>query len=94
MSKRSKHSQKIRTVVKEPKSDWKHDIKVSQDYVCPVCGNKGTDRTMSIHHCKNKCRGGNNTKENCCAVHIQCHRWIHENYGNKYYDPRNTVQDS
>ncbi len=69
-------------------SEWKHEIKEAQNYICPVCGKKGTDRTMDIHHCKNKCKGGKSTKENCVAVHKTCHSWIHKIYKNKYYDPR------
>jgi 5-methylcytosine-specific restriction endonuclease McrA len=70
--------------------NWKREIKQEQDYICPVCGKKGTDKTLDIHHCKNKCEGGRNTRENCVAVHRStCHKWIHETYGNDYYDPRN-----
>lgn len=71
-----------------PKKDWKHDIKVSQDYICPVCNQQGTDYTMDIHHCRNKCKGGNNSRENCVAVHKTCHRLIHQKYGNQFHDPR------
>lgn len=73
---------------KKAKFDWKHEIKVLQGYVCPVCGLKGTDSTLQIHHCKNKCRGGNNSTINCVAVHSKCHKLIHEKHGNDYYDPR------
>ena len=69
------------------KQDWKHEIKVSQDYICPVCGLRGTDYTLNIHHCKNRCKGGKSTKENCVAVHIECHKWIHKVYRNKEYRP-------
>jgi 5-methylcytosine-specific restriction endonuclease McrA len=71
------------------KYDWKKAIKQSQDYICAVCGKKGTDQTLDIHHCKAKSKGGNNSKENCVAVHRRtCHKWIHETYGNNTYDPR------
>ena len=32
------------------KHDWKREIKISQDYICPVCGKRCNDRTMNIHH--------------------------------------------
>lgn len=73
---------------KKAKFDWKHEIKVLQGYICPVCGLKGTDSTLQIHHCKNKCRGGDNSISNCVAVHDKCHKSIHQKYGNDYYDPR------
>lgn len=73
------------------KAGWKHDIKVFQCYICPVCGKRGTDESMNIHHCRNRCKGGRSTKENCVAVHKLCHKWIHDTFGNKYYDPRNTI---
>jgi len=91
VSRRRRNSSRKSYVTREPKivkNDWKHDIKVSQDYICPVCGQKGTDSSMNIHHCKNKCKGGKNTSENCVAVHKQCHKWIHEQFGNSFYDPR------
>ena len=73
----------------QSKTAWKKAIKISQNYICPVCGKKGTDQTLDIHHCKNKCRGGNNSKQNCVAVHrATCHRLIHKRYGNEYFDPR------
>lgn len=72
------------------KNAWKKQIKINQDYICPVCGKKGTDKSLDVHHCKNKSRGGDNSLSNCVAVHkVPCHRWIHETYGNQYYDPRN-----
>lgn len=86
MSRKKKKSSSPRP--KGPKQDWKHNIKVSQNYICPVCGKEGTDYTMNIHHCKNRCKGGKSCKENCVAVHIECHKWIHKTYGNKTYDPR------
>lgn len=85
---RKKKKKSTTAVPKIPKQDWKHDIKESQDYICPVCNQKGTDHSMDIHHCKNKCKGGNNSKCNCVAVHKKCHKWIHQEYGNNFYDPR------
>lgn len=71
------------------KNGWKKEIKVSQNYICAVCGKPGTDRTLNIHHCINKSRGGNNSPKNCVAVHeYPCHKWIHKTFGNNYYDPR------
>ena len=71
------------------KHDWKEEIKKDQNYICAVCGKPGTSQTLDIHHCINRCHNGKNTKENCCAVHKKtCHVWIHQTYGNKYYDPR------
>ena len=89
MSRRRKNSCIRKTLVERVhKHDWKHDIKVDQDYVCSVCGLKGSESSLQIHHCKNKCRGGGNTRENCCAVHVRCHRLIHDRYGNNFHDPR------
>jgi 5-methylcytosine-specific restriction endonuclease McrA len=85
----SKRSRRKRSKSKKTKYNWKKEIKVSQDYICAVCGKKGTDQSLDIHHCKPKSRGGRNTAENCCAVHrATCHKWIHETYGLKFYDPR------
>jgi len=71
------------------KNAWKKEIKQSQNYICPVCGKRGTDKTLDIHHCLPKAKHGNNSLENCVAVHRDtCHKWIHETYGLSYYDPR------
>jgi len=34
---------------------------------CPVCGQKGTEWSLNIHHCIAQSKGGKNTKENCVA---------------------------
>ena len=69
------------------KQDWKHEIKVSQDYICPVCGLKGTDYTLDIHHTCPVCKNGKNTKQNCVAWHkIPCHKNYHKRYGVKKSD--------
>ena len=73
---------------KKKQYSWKKQIKIEQNYICPVCGLKGTDRSMDIHHCLPVSAGGLTTRENCVAVHRTCHQWIHEEYGNEYYDPR------
>ena len=86
----SKKKKKSSPRPKVPKQDWKHDIKVSQDYICPVCNQKGTEHTMDTHHCQNRCNNGKNTRENCVAVHKACHKLIHKKYGNEYFDPRTT----
>jgi 5-methylcytosine-specific restriction endonuclease McrA len=70
------------------KNDWKKEIKEEQNYKCAQCGETFGARQLQIHHKKNKCRGGTNARENCCAVCENCHKWIHETYGNNYYDPR------
>lgn len=68
-------------------SEWKHEIKEAQNYICPVCGKKGTDKTMDIHHTLPVCRNGRNTKENCVAWHkTPCHRDYHKKYGTKISD--------
>lgn len=81
--------ERIEQSPRNPKHDWKEEIKKDQNYICAVCGKPGTSGTLDIHHCVNRCRKGKNTKENCCAVHKRpCHVWIHATYGNEYYDPR------
>lgn len=71
------------------KNAWKKQVKIDQDFICPVCGKKGTNKSMNIHHIRNKCKGGGNERSNVVALHRTCHRWVHETYGNQYYDPRN-----
>jgi len=74
------------------KQDWKHEIKVSQDYICPVCGLKGTDYTLDIHHCLAKANKGKNTKENCVAwPKTPCHRNYHKSHGTKRSDRNGNV---
>lgn len=68
------------------KHDWKREIKESQNYICPVCGKKGTDRTLNIHHMVPKCRKGCNSKDNCVAWHITCHQEYHRKHGVKISD--------
>ena len=44
---------------------------------------------INRQHCLPKAKHGNNSLENCVAVHRDtCHKWIHETYGLSYYDPR------
>lgn len=86
MSRRSGKTQRERR--NKVSSAWKQQIKIDQNYVCPECGKTGNDNSMNIHHCLPKCKGGKNTPENCCAVHITCHRRIHEEHGLHFYDPR------
>ena len=95
MSRRSRKTKKGKSrrvhkvhKVSVPKSGVKHDIKVEQDYICPVCGQRGSDSSMDIHHCKNRVSGGSNNRENLVAVHKTCHKKIHLKYGNKFFDPR------
>jgi 5-methylcytosine-specific restriction endonuclease McrA len=88
MSKRRRKGSKTsQSKANKKRSNWKKQIKIDQNYICPVCGKVGTDRTMDIHHCKNKSRGGGNQRSNVVAVHKTCHAWIHETYGNNYYNP-------
>lgn len=68
------------------KHDWKKEVKESQNYVCPICGKRGTDRTLNIHHKVAKSRHGTNTRENLVAWHVWCHREYHEKWGNKTSD--------
>ena len=68
--------------------DWKKEIKERQGYRCAMCGKRFSVRELQIHHCQNRCRGGNNSNENCCAVCKECHKYIHETHGNNFYDPR------
>lgn len=70
------------------KDAWKKEIKASQGFRCAVCGKKFSARELQIHHCKNRSRGGNSSKENCCAVCVKCHKIIHRIYGNNFFDPR------
>lgn len=90
MSKRSKRSKSKGERVRRAKKPcaWKKAIKESQDYICPVCGKIGTDETLNIHHCLPKAKKGRSTPENCVAVHVTCHRWIHKTFGLRFYDPR------
>jgi len=62
---------------------WKRNIKIEQYYICLVCGRKGTDQTLNIHHKKAKRNGGKSNRENVVAWHATCHRRYHEKYGNK-----------
>jgi len=66
--------------------DWKEEIKISQNYICPFCGLAGTSGSMNIHHKLAKSRGGKGDKENCIAVHIVCHRAYHKKYGRSTSD--------
>jgi len=92
VSKRSRRSRRNNRTKKQkvsvPKSGFKQDIKIEQDYICPVCGQRGSDSSMDIHHCKNRVSGGSNNRENLVAVHKTCHKKIHLKYGNKFFDPR------
>lgn len=88
MAKRRKSHEVKKVRETNVKLDWKHEIKVSQNYICPICGKEGTDRSLNLHHIINKCKNGRNTRENCVALHVTCHRWLHERYGNKTVDMR------
>ena len=84
----SKKKKKASATKKTGNTAWKKEIKQEQNYICPVCGKVGTDQSMNIHHCLPKSKKGKSTKENCCGVHIECHKWIHKVFGNRFYDPR------
>jgi 5-methylcytosine-specific restriction endonuclease McrA len=73
---------------KKAKTRWKLEIKKSQNFKCAMCGKKFNPRGLTIHHCKNRSRGGKSNAKNCVAVCKECHKKIHEIYGNNYYDPR------
>ena len=66
--------------------DWKHDIKVEQNYICPVCGRHCNDWTMNIHHKKPRCRGGKTERDNLVAWCIECHQNYHKKYGTRISD--------
>lgn len=68
------------------KHDWKKEIKISQNYICPVCGKRCNDRTMNIHHMRPKCKKGSNSKENTVGWCVECHRSYHEKHGVKISD--------
>lgn len=68
------------------KDAWKKEIKESQNYVCLICGKKGSNRTLTIHHKIAKSHGGLSTKENTVAWHVWCHKKYHEEYGNRTSD--------
>ena len=85
----SKKRKRTRRDGKLKRWNWKKQIKIEQNYICPVCGLKGTDSSLDIHHIINRCDNGPSTRENCVAVHRDtCHKLIHEIYGNKPFDPR------
>lgn len=63
------------------KHDWKREIKISQDYICPVCGKRCNDRTMNIHHMRPKCKKGSNSKENTVGWCVECNRNYHKKHG-------------
>jgi 5-methylcytosine-specific restriction endonuclease McrA len=67
-------------------NNWKREIKQDQDYICPVCGKKGTDKTLDIHHKRAKSHKGTNTRKNVVAWHKTCHQNYHEMWGNKTSD--------
>ena len=65
---------------------WKKEIKQKQDYICPVCGKKGTNKTLSIHHKIAKAHGGTNSRENVVAWHKTFHEAYHHINGNQESD--------
>lgn len=78
--------EKLSHVEDSHKNDWKKDIKISQDYICPVCGKKCNDRTMSVHHMKPKCKKGSNRKENLIGWCVTCHQNYHKKHGVRVSD--------
>jgi len=60
------------------KDRWKRDIKIRQSYICLICGKKGTDKTLNIHHKKAKKYDGTNDPENVVAWHKTCHNRYHQ----------------
>ena len=73
---------------KKKRTKWKYRIKQEQNFECACCHHVFEPNELQIHHIKNRCRGGLSTKENCVGLCIECHKWIHETYGNDYCDPR------
>jgi len=67
--------------VSKKKSRWRRKIKAEQDYICPVCGKKGTDKTLNIHHKRPKARKGTSVRSNVVAWHKTCHQNYHHRYG-------------
>lgn len=67
-------------------SKWKQEVKKEQNYICPICGKKGTDQTMNIHHKRAKSRGGTNARSNVVAWHRWGHQQYHEQHGNRTSD--------
>ena len=77
---------------KKNKHDWKKVVKQEQSYICPVCGKRGTDKSLDIHHKRPKSKNGSNTRNNLVAWHkVPCHQEYHQNYGlqtsNDYGNP-------
>lgn len=62
-------------------TDWKTQVKIEQDYICPVCGRQCNDYTMNIHHKRAKCKGGKSDRENVVGWCIECHQKYHKKYG-------------
>jgi 5-methylcytosine-specific restriction endonuclease McrA len=71
---------------KKKKGKWKKKIKQEQDYICPVCGKKGTTRNMNIHHKIAKSHNGTSARNNVVAWHISCHENYHRTWGNQTSD--------
>ncbi len=70
----------------ERKDAWKRQVKEEQDYICPICGKRGTNKTLNIHHKIAKSHNGTNARENIVAWHISCHRDYHQTWGNQTSD--------
>lgn len=70
------------------KSDIKKAIKEEQLYICFICGEKGTDRSMNIHHKHPKSKGGSSGRHNLVAWHITCHNQYHREYGLRTSDDK------
>lgn len=81
MARKKKKARKTQKVKGNVRSDSKKIIKQEQNYVCPICGKSGTDKTMNIHHKKPRCKGGSSARCNLVAWHIHCHNKYHQDYG-------------
>lgn len=68
------------------KNGWKKEVKKEQNYICLICGKKGTDKTLNIHHKRAKSKNGGNRRHNVVAWHVWCHRKYHETWGNHMSD--------
>ena len=79
--------EKLSHVEDSHKHDWKKEIKESQGYICPVCGKKGTDSSLDIHHMRPRAKKGSNSKGNLVAWHKSpCHSNYHKKYGTRISD--------
>ena len=68
------------------RTNWKTKIKKEQNYICPVCGRKGTNKTLNIHHKVAKSNNGTSERSNVVAWHKNFHDAYHRVNGNATSD--------